>query len=174
MKIVCKGKVIDLSKYETVKCRESLLGSSQGYPVEATRKEVSKGLFGGTYTASEEIARFVHRKGAEALVGAITNAWINGDSSFDVEKWRENVNVTNSNQTTNNVAKVNVLNYINADNGKSMDIYVFKHEVDIEAISKYVGEIFEEEGGTRPYSDIIKDKFGDLLIDVADKKEIIW
>lgn len=44
MKIICGKKVIDLSKYDAVEYRESLLGSSEGYPVEATRQEAGQGI----------------------------------------------------------------------------------------------------------------------------------
>ncbi len=91
MKIICKDKVIDLSKFETVRYRESFLGNSSGYPVEAIRNETSNGLFGGTCTVTEEIARFSHKEGADALVKSITNAWIEEAKLFDVLKWNEEV-----------------------------------------------------------------------------------
>lgn len=45
MKIICNNKVIDLDKFDTVTCRESLVG--EGFPIEAVRKEAS-GFFGGS------------------------------------------------------------------------------------------------------------------------------
>lgn len=89
MKVICKSKVIDLNKFETVRYRESLLGSSEGYPVEAVRHEVHGGLFSGTSTVTEEIARFVHVEGAECLVKAITKDWIAQKKSFDVLEWQK-------------------------------------------------------------------------------------
>ena len=38
MKIICNNKVIDLDKFDTVTCRESLVG--EGFPIEAVRREV--------------------------------------------------------------------------------------------------------------------------------------
>lgn len=86
MKIICKDKVIDLSKFETVRYTESLL-ESDNYPVEAIRHEASGGIFGGTTTVTEEIACFIHKEGAISLVKEITNKWIAEEKSFDVEKW---------------------------------------------------------------------------------------
>lgn len=37
MKIICNNKVIDLDKFDTVTCRESLVG--EGFPIEAVRRE---------------------------------------------------------------------------------------------------------------------------------------
>lgn len=88
MKIVCKDKTIDLSKFETVRYRVSLLGSSSGYPVEAIRHETNGGIFGGAITVEEEIARFVYEEGARELTKAITEEWIAGANTFFVEEWK--------------------------------------------------------------------------------------
>ena len=54
MKIICNNKVIDLDKFDTVTCRESLVG--EGFPIEAVRREVG-GFFGGSEKITEEICR---------------------------------------------------------------------------------------------------------------------
>ena len=84
MKIIRKNKVIDLSKFETVRYIESFLG---GYVVEATRYEASGGLLGGTGIVSEKIIYFKHEKGAEMLTEAIAKKWIEGADFFNVEEW---------------------------------------------------------------------------------------
>ena len=89
MKIICKNKVIDLSKFETVRCRVSLLGREYGYPVEAIRHESSGGLFGGIGTVEEEIIRFKKEELALELVKEISEKWISGEKLFDVNKWIE-------------------------------------------------------------------------------------
>lgn len=91
MKIICEDKVIDLSKFETVSYRESFLGSSEGYPVEATRHEQS-GFLGGTTTVSEEIIRFRDEESAKKLTKAIAKKWIEKADFFDVEEWLNKIN----------------------------------------------------------------------------------
>ena len=81
MKIICKDKVIDLSKFETVRTRESFFGESEGYPVEAIRH------YGGISIATEEIARCTSKENAEELVKAITDSWIKEEKFFDATKW---------------------------------------------------------------------------------------
>lgn len=54
MKIICNNKVIDLDKFDTVTCRESLVG--EGFPIEAVRREAG-GFFGGSEKITEEICR---------------------------------------------------------------------------------------------------------------------
>ena len=49
MKIICNNKVIDLDKFDTVTCRESLVG--EGFPIEAVRREAG-GFFGGIIESS--------------------------------------------------------------------------------------------------------------------------
>lgn len=51
MKIICNNKVIDLDKFDTVTCRESLVG--EGFPIEAVRREAG-GFFGGIEKITEE------------------------------------------------------------------------------------------------------------------------
>lgn len=85
MFVICKNKTIDLSKFETVRYRESLMGSEYGYPVEAIRHESG---FLGVTTVTEEIARLKYEMGASALVTSITNAMIAKKDVFYVEEWK--------------------------------------------------------------------------------------
>lgn len=87
MKIICKRKVIDLPKFETVRYRESLLGSSEGYPVEAIRYEASRGIFGGQITVAEEIVRFKDEEDSQKLTGVIAEKWVTGEDAFNVDEW---------------------------------------------------------------------------------------
>lgn len=84
MFVICKNKTIDLSKFETVKYRESLV--NDGFPVEAIRHEVG---FWGTTEVSEEIARMTYQEGAALLVKDITKALIDKKEVFDLEAWRK-------------------------------------------------------------------------------------
>lgn len=89
MKIVTSKKIIDLDKFESVQCRESFFGADNGYPVEAVRHDSTGGGFFGAsgITVQEEIARCNSEECAKQLVGDISNAWINGQNSFDVTEW---------------------------------------------------------------------------------------
>ncbi len=87
MKVVCNNKTINLDKFDKVQFRKSLFGSDYGYPVEAIRYETNNGLFGGTTTIEEEVARFASSDIASRLVEDITRAWINNETSFDVNEW---------------------------------------------------------------------------------------
>lgn len=87
MKVICEDKTTDLSKFETIRYRESLLGSSEGYPVEAIRHDTCGGFFSGTTIVTEEIVRFTRKEDAEALVKAITKEWTRDTKSFDVLAW---------------------------------------------------------------------------------------
>lgn len=88
MKVVCLKKVINLDKFESIQYRESIWGDDYGFPVEAVRREVRGGLFGGVVTVTEEIARFPDECTAGALVNAITDSWLANEKTFDVEKWK--------------------------------------------------------------------------------------
>lgn len=83
MFVLIKDKTINLDKFEKVSCRESLIFN--GFPVEAVRNE--SGGFFGCVTVGEEIARFTDFKTAKELVAAITEQWVGGEKTFDVEKW---------------------------------------------------------------------------------------
>lgn len=82
MLLICKSKVIDLNKFETVRCRASLTGD--GFPVEATRHE--NGFLGPVFI-SEEIIRFENADAAKRLMKDITRNWIKKRDVFDVVKW---------------------------------------------------------------------------------------
>lgn len=89
MKIVTSKKIINLDKFESVQYRQSLLGSDNGYPVEAIRHDsTGGGFFGGSgSTVTEEITRPTSEECAKQLVAAIAQAWINGQNVFDVDEW---------------------------------------------------------------------------------------
>lgn len=94
MLIVCKDKVIDLSKFETVRWKEILVQAGEldeyFYPVEAIRQE-SDGQ-GSVITISEEIIRFKEKDVAEEFINLIVKKWVAGTEAFNVmEKYnREN------------------------------------------------------------------------------------
>lgn len=86
MKVVCRDKVINLDKFDSIQCRASLIGD--GCPVEAIRHVMGCGMvFGGVTTVTEEIARFKHESVAVALLKAIKDSWAANEEAFDVEKW---------------------------------------------------------------------------------------
>ena len=84
MKITRADRVIDLDKFDSVRCRESLFGPDSGYPVEAARSEAS---FWGTVEVTEEIARPIDKLCAKMLVADISTAWTEGKAVFDVDAW---------------------------------------------------------------------------------------
>lgn len=88
MKIICEDKTVDLNKFEKIEWRESFFGSNYGYPVEAVRHEAG-GIFGGSNTVCEEIARLNNEEYAKKLVEDITSKWIEGQKSFDLNEWLE-------------------------------------------------------------------------------------
>lgn len=87
MKIICKDKTIDLNKFEKVECRESIVGGSFGFPVEAVRKEQGKAIPSMLVIVEDEILRFRDMDSARMLLDAITKDWVAGANSFDVERW---------------------------------------------------------------------------------------
>lgn len=89
MKVICTNGTINLNNFDKVSYRESLLGSEQGYPVEARKTVASGSLLGGVQTITEEIARLTNEYHAKRLVEDITKAWVNGKKVFDVNKWIE-------------------------------------------------------------------------------------
>ena len=90
MLIVCRDKVIDLSKFETVRCKKILVQAGEldeyFYPVEAIRQE-SDGQ-GGVITISEEIIRFKEKDVAEEFINLIVTKWVAGTEAFDIE-WKK-------------------------------------------------------------------------------------
>ena len=78
MKIICNNKVIDLDKFDTVTCRESLVG--EGFPIEAVRKEAS-GFFG----------RMKKMEYAEAVLKKITESWINEEAFISIDEVIKNL-----------------------------------------------------------------------------------
>lgn len=82
MLIIKENKIIDFSKFETVRYRESLVGD--GFPVEAIRRETG---FWGATTVEEEIARFQIEKDASQLVKAIAEKMVKNEDVFDVDEW---------------------------------------------------------------------------------------
>ena len=87
MKIICKDKTIDLNKFEKVECRESIVGGSFGFQVEAVRKEQGKAIQSMLVIVEDEILRFRDMDSARMLLDAITKDWVAGANSFDVERW---------------------------------------------------------------------------------------
>lgn len=70
--------------------------------------------------------------------------------------------------------KVRVLNFIDYDYGNLMDTFVFTEDADIEEIKKTVENVFYEEGGTRPYYDIINELYKNVMFDVIETEEVKW
>lgn len=87
MKIICNNKVIDLDKFDTVTCRESLAG--KGFPIEAVRKEAG-GFFGGI-EITEEICRMTKMEYAEAVLKKITESWINEEAFISIDEVIKNL-----------------------------------------------------------------------------------
>ena len=88
MKIICNNKVIDLDKFDTVTCRESLVG--EGFPIEAVRKEVG-GFFGESEEITEEICRMTKMEYAEAVLKKITESWINEEAFISIDEVIKNL-----------------------------------------------------------------------------------
>lgn len=88
MKIICNNKVIDLGKFDTVTCRESLVG--EGFPIEAVRREAG-GFFGGIEKITEEICRMKKMEYAEAVLKKITESWINEEAFISIDEVIKNL-----------------------------------------------------------------------------------
>lgn len=88
MKIICNNKVIDLDKFDTVTCRESLIG--EGFPIEAVRREAG-GFFGGSEKITEEICRMKKMEYAEAVLKKITESWINEEAFISIDEVIKNL-----------------------------------------------------------------------------------
>ena len=92
MKVICMDGTIDLSNFDKVYYKVSILGSGNGYSVKAEKQVASGGLFGSIQTITEEITRLTNEDDAKKLVEDITDAWINEEKFFNVKKWSEKYN----------------------------------------------------------------------------------
>lgn len=75
--------------------------------------------------------------------------------------------------------KVKVLHYLNgsddpSEHGQIMDTFVFPESADIEQIANDVQATWEESEGEKSYYDIITEKYGDVMLCIADSKEVVW
>lgn len=87
MKLVIENGTINLDNFDKICYRESFLGPTEGYPVEATKTVVSGRIFKTKKTIAEEVERFSNKTDAKKLVEDITTAWINGEKTFDIPVW---------------------------------------------------------------------------------------
>ena len=70
--------------------------------------------------------------------------------------------------------KAKILNFIDYDFGNIMDTFVFKDDANIEEIKETVEKVFEDEGGQRPYCNIINEWYGDLMLQVIETHNVQW
>lgn len=84
MRIRKKDLVLNLNNYDRVSYIGGIL-NPDSYVIYATKK--SNGFFGGS--ESDDIIRVYGEEYARKLLKAITDAWMQDESWFDLDKWLE-------------------------------------------------------------------------------------
>lgn len=79
MILVMQTKMIDLSKFDGVRCDSSFF--EDGYVVEAIRHQHTN------FVARESIAKFKTEKSASLLISAIASKMADGFELFNLDEW---------------------------------------------------------------------------------------